>query len=81
MSFVDVIIICFHSCLTTIYADGGGMAPAYWGYVLAPQLLDYGCKLLANKRLAVVFDIDETLVQALSQNGLRTRLSAAKERA
>jgi hypothetical protein len=52
----------------------------FWGYALPANLLPYGQMLLENKRLAAVFDIDETLLQASAQRSLREKLAAAEER-
>jgi predicted secreted acid phosphatase len=52
----------------------------FWGYSLAGGLLSYGQMLLENKRLAVVFDLDETLLQALTEKTLKERISAAGDR-
>ena len=56
------------------------LQPAFWCYSLPTGLLSYGQMLLENKRLAVVFDLDETLLQALTEKTLRERLGAANEK-
>jgi len=52
----------------------------FWGYSLASGLLSYGQTLLENKRLAVVFDLDETLLQALTEKTLKERIGAVAEK-
>lgn len=49
------------------------MVLGFWGYSLAMGLLSYGQSLLEHKRLAVVFDLDETLLQAFTEKTLRER--------
>jgi hypothetical protein len=63
------------------HADGAdALQPIFWGYALPFGLLSYGQMLLENKRLAVVFDLDETLLQALTEKTLRERIAAADEK-
>jgi hypothetical protein len=56
------------------------MQRVFWGYSLAAGLLSYGQMLLENKRLAVVFDLDETLLQALTEKTMKERIAAADEK-
>jgi hypothetical protein len=60
--------------------DAATLQPAFWGYSLAFGLLSFGQMLLENKRIAVVFDLDETLLQALTEKSLRERSAAAQDR-
>lgn len=65
---------------TTQPAEGSTLQPTFWGYSLTAGLLSFGQMLLENKRLAVVFDLDETLLQALTEKTLRERIAAADEK-
>jgi hypothetical protein len=60
--------------------DAAAKQPVYWGYALAAGLLVYGQMLLENKRVAVVFDLDETLLQALTEKALKERIAATDEK-
>jgi hypothetical protein len=60
--------------------DAASMQPVFWGYCLPAGLLVYGQMLLENKCLAVVFDLDETLLQALTEKALKERIAAADEK-
>lgn len=44
--------------------------PVFWGYCLAEGLPELASHLLHHRRLAVVLDLDETLLQAFSKAGL-----------
>jgi hypothetical protein len=51
----------------------------FWGYCLAVGLLGVGAALIREARLAVVFDIDETLLQAHSLSSLKSAVSKCKD--
>jgi hypothetical protein len=51
--------------------DASTTTRIFWGYSLVAGMLPLGCHLLQNSRLAVVFDLDETLVQSHSEATLK----------
>jgi len=61
------------------WAAGTAKLPVFWGYCLAVGLLGVGAALIREARLAVVFDIDETLLQAHSLSSLKSAVSKCKD--
>jgi len=60
---------------------GGGKSPpgpVYWGYTVPAHLLPLVAGVIHRAKLAVVFDIDETLLMAHTVDSLQTRLSRCK---
>jgi hypothetical protein len=51
--------------------------PVFWGYLLAAGMADLGSTLLDSSLMPVVFDLDETLLQASSLSQLKTRIDNA----
>ena len=62
-------------------ADDGRKIPTYWGYVLTPYAAVTSTLLLDTSRLAIVFDLDETLLVANSISTLEKKIAdCAKQR-
>ena len=57
-----------------IYIDDGRRTPVFWGYVLTPYTISTMLPLLDTNRLAVIFDLDETLLIANTVSSLEKRL-------
>ncbi len=52
--------------------------PVFWVYCLANMLPVVGSELMATHRLAIVFDLDETLLQAMTPKTLQAAISKAE---
>lgn len=63
--------------LTHPAADGTKI-PVFWGYVLFFGVASAAALMLENSRMAVIFDLDETLLVANSQSTLDNKVEAAK---
>jgi hypothetical protein len=53
--------------------------PAFWAYLLADGIVSLGAALLDSSLMPVVFDLDETLLQASSISQLKNRIDAANK--
>lgn len=59
--------------------DGGSRVPMFWGYALPPHLAPRVSHLLQKSQLALVLDLDETLLFACSMEELRRRLEVSQQ--
>lgn len=57
-----------------VLSGDGTQSPAFWGYVIAPYLAKMVCSMVDAGRLALVFDLDETLLVANSSSTLETKV-------
>ena len=48
--------------------------PVFWGYVLTPYAAMTSTQLLDSSRMAIVFDLDETLLVANSSSTLDKKI-------
>lgn len=55
-------------------ADDGSQIPVFWGYELTVGLASLAASMLDSSRLALIFDLDETLLVANSSSNLDTRI-------
>lgn len=53
--------------------------PVFWAYLLADGIGSLGAALLDSSLMPVVFDLDETLLQASSISQLKNRIDAANK--
>lgn len=53
--------------------------PIFWGYVLVPMLSTTVSNMIESGRLALVFDLDETLLVANSASSLDNRLEQCRK--
>ncbi len=62
-------VLCLSSTLSSTDA------PTFWGYVAAPHAPTFVSKLLASGQIAVILDLDETLLLANTAQSLDTAIS------
>ena len=55
-------------------SDDGRRTPVFWGYVLTPYTISTMIPLLDANRLALIFDLDETLLIANTVSSLEKRM-------
>ena len=70
------LIVCF-ACVCV--AADGRKVPVFWGYVLVPYLATSVATMIEASKLALVFDLDETLLVANSSSTLDTRMEACRK--
>lgn len=63
----------------SLHADDGSTVPIFWGYALVPMLSTTVSNMIESGRLALVFDLDETLLVANSSSSLENRLEACRK--
>ncbi|KAJ9508233.1 hypothetical protein QJQ45_030453, partial [Haematococcus lacustris] len=64
-------------CCWRVHAgDDGRLTPVFWGYMLAPGLIAKVTEMLDKSLLAVVFDLDETLLMANTASSAESRMKS-----
>lgn len=59
-------------------ADDGTRMPVFWGYVLPPGLASLVTTWLDTNRIALIFDLDETLLVAHTTASLESRIEQCR---
>ncbi|KAJ9508119.1 hypothetical protein QJQ45_021456, partial [Haematococcus lacustris] len=62
--------------LHVAHGDDGRLTPVFWGYMLAPGLIAKVTEMLDKSLLAVVFDLDETLLMANTASSAESRMKS-----
>lgn len=60
-------------------SDDGSKTPVFWGYVLYFGVASAVSLMLESSRMAVVLDLDETLLVANSQSTLESKIEVARK--
>jgi hypothetical protein len=61
-----------------VHCADGQKVPVFWGYLLPRGTPLLTKTLLDTHRLALVFDLDETLLSAFSQSSLQSKINDLK---
>ena len=79
--FVCILTVSLCSLWRYVHAraDDGRRVPVFWGYLLVPRVAGLVSSVLDAGRLALVFDLDETLLVANSASQLDNRVEACRK--
>lgn len=61
-----------------VFADGGAKTPVYWGFVTTLGVPTVTADLLEKSQVAVILDLDETLLVANSASTFENRMDSCR---